>query len=454
MPDRAIAIIRVSQRDETAQSPEKQARELFALAARSPWTLDPNDVWDENIDERGQVRRTASGGAALSDRPVFLRAVEAVERGEASVICAERLDRLFRDLDVQREVIRRVEAAGGRIETVAGRTSHETAELELQANLSGSVAQYVKRTAKERSMAAVNLAIEQSKVPWSQTPPGYIRASDSTLAPDPKLRSAIVAAFELRAAGATVADVRSHLAKHGVRKSYHGTIHLLRDRLYIGEIHFKNRANLDAHPAIVDRELFERVQRVKKARGHRATSDRLLARLGILRCASCGGRMVVGTQTQHGRSYPFYRCGHVREDCKQRVAISAELVERVVVDAIQLAMDSLESEYALSDRASTNRRRARLDLERARANYEAAMTAMSDFTDAIAVAKIKELKVAVDDCRARVDQLGHGRSQVTLTDDWNDLSLDQQRDHIRALIESVTVAPGRGESRVTIQFYE
>ena len=45
--------------------------------------------------------------------------------------------------------------------------------------------------------------------------------------------------------------------------------------------------------------------------------------------------MVVGTQTSRGRTYPFYRCGHVREDCAERVTISAELVEQLVVHVVK-----------------------------------------------------------------------------------------------------------------------
>ena len=45
---------------------------------------------------------------------------------------------------------------------------------------------------------------------------------------------------------------------------------------------------------IVDPSTWRRVQRIVP-RGRRPKSDRLLARLGVLRCATCGGRMVIGT---------------------------------------------------------------------------------------------------------------------------------------------------------------
>ena len=56
----------------------------------------------------------------------------------------------------------------------------------------------------------------------------------------------------------------------------------------------------------------ERLQRVSVPRGRRAKSERLLARLGVLRCGTCDARMSVGTS--QGR-YALYRCppvGHAR----------------------------------------------------------------------------------------------------------------------------------------------
>ena len=63
----------------------------------------------------------------------------------------------------------------------------------------------------------------------------------------------------------------------------------MRSRMYLGEIHFGELHNTHAHEAIIkDRRLFERVQRRTVSRGRHAKSERLLARLGVLRCGTCG----------------------------------------------------------------------------------------------------------------------------------------------------------------------
>ena len=388
----------------------------------------------------------------LADRPKLVEAIKTVESHGADVIVAYDSSRLFRDIDVQRAAIERVESADGQFWTVTrGRMSHQTADDELHSNLDGVINHAERRRAKEKSMAAVDSAIAQGHVPWSQTAPGYTRNGDSTLKVDKKLAPVIVKAFKLRADGATVADVRAHLAEHGIVKSYHGTIHLLRDRIYLGEIHFKSRANLSAHPAIVDRELFNRVQRIKVSRGRRAQSERLLARLGVLRCSSCGGRMVIGTQTQHGRNYPFYKCGHVAADCPKRVAISAELVEQMVIDAVN---DLTGDFHGIWDKVTQNRRQAASDLEKAQANHAAFMSADLDFTQQATVSQAQKLQSAITDAQERVDKIGgSGRVKLSLKP-WERLTHNEKRERIAALVESVTVAPGRGKDRVTIQMVD
>jgi DNA invertase Pin-like site-specific DNA recombinase len=443
---RAIGIIRVSQRDdETSHSPETQARAMLKLARDRGWLLRPDDILDENDISNGNV----SGGADLSDRPGLCHAVEAIERGEAGVIVAERFDRFFRDLDVQREVISRVEAAGGRMVTAAGEISHATAEAELNANLNGSIAQYMRRTAKERSWAAVEVAIEEGKIPWSQTAPGYTRR-DGRLAPDPGLRTVVADAFATRLGGATIEEVRSFLRSHGIERSIHGTTHLLRDRLYLGEIHFGSHTpNLQAHEPIVEREVFDAVQRMVVPRGRRGKSDRLLARLGVLRCAECNARMTV---VHNKAGYASYRCPST--DHKPRPAIAAHAVEDLVAESVKSALDDLEG------RASTDAagRQARADADRAQDALDSALhgfAAAGVMREPSAIERLAELREARDRTRECAERMADSARALTVTaaKDWHRLTLEEQRGLVRAVVERVQVGRGRGLDRVAIELF-
>ena len=93
-------------------------------------------------------------------------------------------------------------------------------------------------------------------------------------------------------------EIQAWLAENGIERALSGVAWMLRSRMYLGEIHFGELHNTHAHePIIKDRALFERVQRRTVSRGRQAKSERLLARLGVLRCGTCGSRMVINSDS-------------------------------------------------------------------------------------------------------------------------------------------------------------
>ena len=216
----------------------------------------------------------------------------------------------------------------------------------------------------------------------------------------------------------------------------------------LGEIHFgKLTPNLHAHTAIVDADLWRRVQRVKVSRGRRAKSERLLARLGVLRCGTCGARMVVGTA--HNGEYALYRCPPTG-DCTRRVTISADLVEGLVVDRVRAALADVEGRASVEDNAHA----AELALERAQAALDSAIRTFDGLGDETATReRLAELSAARDHTQEEVDHLGSNLSVVTINaaEDWDRLSLDARRALIRAVVAEVRIAPGRGADRITVE---
>jgi len=140
----------------------------------------------------------------------------------------------------------------------------------------------------------------------------------------------VVQAFKRRDRGASLVEIQAWLAENGIERSISGVASMLRSRMYLGEIHFGVLHNTRAHePIIKDRALFERVQRRTLSRGRQAKSERLLARLGVLRCGMCGSRMVINSCTGN------YRCGDTSaKRCQRRAAVKADRVEEMVLDAV------------------------------------------------------------------------------------------------------------------------
>jgi site-specific DNA recombinase len=193
------------------------------------------------------------------------------------------------------------------------------------------------------------------------------------------------------------------------------------------------------------------VQRQVVSRGRRPKSERLLARLGVLRCGTCGARMVTGTTVQGRRRkpYAFYRCNPT-SDCPRRVTISADVAENTVIDAVKRILAGVEGTAT----ADTGIAAARADAERAEAELDAAVRAFSGLDDVEATReRLAALRDARDAARDRLDDLQqHVLPAVTLTaDDWDVLTLNERRDLIRAVVDRAVVAPGRGDGRVTVE---
>ena len=446
---RAIGIVRVSQvgkrgkeegEEDRFASPELQRERIAVICEKQD--LELIDVFDE-ID--------VSGGTPLDGRTKGLRpAVEMVESGNAEVVVVAYFDRLVRSLSVQAEVVSRVEAAGGGVLAAdIGEITNGTAAKWLSSTMLGMVAEYVRRTTAERTAGAQERAVREGRPPFPLIP-GYRRTANG-VEPDPSTVDAVVEAFRMRATGATIARIREHLREHGVERSYHGVGSLLRSRLVLGEIHFGDQHEVGVVPAIVDRDTWERVQGTTVARGRKPKSERLLARLGVLRCGSCGGRMVVGTQTQNGRCYPFYRCGHVREDCDQRVTIGAELVERAVIAEVKKLVAAIRgnanSECGVASAA--------LVRDRSQAQLDAAIRAFEGLTsEPAAIERLGQLRAARDADRRSYERVAAAQvatSFVFTVRDWDKLTtLEERQATISAVIEEVTVGPGRGAERITI----
>ena len=425
-------------------SPHEQRERIEATCEREGITL--LDVYDE-LD--------VSGGKALARRPGLSAAVAAVEAGEADVVVAAYFDRLFRSLSTQAEVIERVERAGGQVLAVdVGQVTNGSAGQWLSGTMLGAVSEYQRRSIRERSAEGQARAVARGATPWARVPLGYKRGADGTLEPDLKTVPLARRAFEMRAHGAPLGEIRAMLKGEGVERSHRGVQVMLASRVYLGEIHFGRLVNLKAHEPIVERELWRRVQRMVVPRGPRASSDRLLARLGVLRCGSCGARLSVMTVNQRSRQkngYPIYRCAST-SDCDHHVAISAEIAERVVSNAVREALADAKGRA----RSTKSAQKSARDLERAQADLDAAVGAFAAAeldTEPAAVERLTELRETRDCAQARVDQFGPQAARTVNADaDWDKLSLVGRRELIRATVESAIVAPsGRGAERIAVR---
>lgn len=437
---RAVGVVRVSRLGDDPVSPSEQAERIQQACARDGLAL------VTTLDETN-----VSGGAPLERRHGLRHAVELVEAGQADVVVVAYFDRLVRSLAVQREVVERVERAGGAIVAVDfGEVRADTASRWLSSTMLGMVAEYHRRVTAERTSEAKRRAIEDGRPTFPNVPPGYRQRDDGRLEPHPTEARVVRDAFDLRARGATIREVRELLRQHGIERSYHGVQSLLTSRIVLGELRFGELVNAGSHPAIVDQATWSKVQKIAAPRGRRAKSERLLARLGVLRCGTCGARMVVGTA--HNGEYHLYRCPPVG-DCPRRVTVSAELAERVVADAVRELLSGKRGSASIADGIADAERDVELHERKLAAAVEA-FTGLEDVDEARE--KLNALRVARDAARERLSELRAAAGPtvtVSAGGHWDTMTVDERRALIRAVVQRVDVAPGRGAGRFTVQAF-
>jgi hypothetical protein len=342
------------------------------------------------------------------------------------------------------EVKRLVEQAGGEVWTVQGGRLTDALPIdELNGTMHTAMDRFSRRDNARKSRAAVEAAIARGAWPAPRVPLGYVRGEDGRLEVDPATAPAVRAAFRLRATGATVGQVRAMLRERGIDVSYAQVGRLLGQRAVLGEIHFGLLKNLEAHdPIVLDRDLFNRVQRIRVPAGRRTKSERILARLGVLRCGSCGGLM--SASIGHRGTTAIYRCGaHAGDPCPRRVTISAPMVESLVVDVVRDVLADDEGRAS----AAENLREAEAERDAAAAARAATVAAFDGLADDVSAAreKLARLRAAEEEAQARVDRLGGTAADRTVTvEDWDLLTIEERRSLIRAVVASVEVAPGRG----------
>ena len=440
---RAVGIVRVSQpkgrKGERFVSPKEQREAIKGFCADHNWRITDDDIYDE---------LKVSGDASLEDRPGLSRAVSAVLTDAADVIVGAYSERLWWSHEVRAQVLRLIQEAGGEVWAVdAGLLSDGSAAEDFNAEVRTSADRFSRRQNAEKARRAVEDAVARGVCPFAYVPPGLALDEENRVIHSDELPIAL-SAFELRDRAATIKEVRGFLKEQGIDRSYHGVQSMLGNRLYLGEIHFGSLVNRKAHKLAIPRDLFNRVQKKKASRGRRAKSGRLLARLGVLRCGTCGARMVVGTQKQNGRSYPFYRCPPVG-DCERRVTIGAEIAENALVQATKRRAREVKGEASVERDARADAEAA----ERAQADLDAAIRAFAGLDEEpAAIERLADLARTRDETVAKASRSRNVRSALTIdVDDWDELSVSARRSLIRTTIDRATVSStGKGAERITV----
>jgi len=437
-------------------SVDDQIEALRVACDRNGWNL--VDVY---------VEQDVSGQRPLDRRPGLKRAVADVENGRASVLLVAYFDRLVRSLKTQREVMERIEAVPGAVLQAldAGVISGATAIGWMSATQLGMISEFYARQTGEKTAMSKQRNIDNGIPPFPRITVAYERITegdDKGKLKQSKYAPLVAEACRLRIGGMSYVKLTKWLSEQGVRAedghelTPSGVESMLSSKLLIGEIHFgsfKPNTNAIADP-VIDRATFRKMHATKVKRGRYAKNERLLSRLGVLVCGTCGARMSYAassqrsTKTSTTKRYDYYRCGNPL--CTKNASISCDVAESFVRDeTIRLSQDVVGQASSALEIES-----ARVAVESAKTKLSNAIMTLSDLMDEPASHEVLATLSAQRDAAVarheRLVSLSSPTLSLTTASAWDDLTLDERREIIVAVVDRAVVAAGRGADRITV----
>ena len=168
---------------------------------------------------------------------------------------------------------------------------------------------------------------------------------------DPLTAPLVLEAFQRYDNGDKMVEIVNFLNDKGVRnmqgeKMTHSSVNtMLKNRRYIGELSFRDVVVPDAIPAIVPKDLFDRVQKRmdknKRAPACGKADEEYLLTTKLF-CGKCGALMFGESGTSAtGRTYYYYKCANVkrRKGCNKKTVQKDWLEELVVRETMKLIQD-------------------------------------------------------------------------------------------------------------------
>ncbi len=310
----AVIYARYSSSSQTEQSIEGQLRDCYTFAERESYT-----IVGEYID------RAISG--RTDDRPDFQRMISDARKKEFHYVIVYKLDRFTRNRYDSAVYKHKLKQLGVKVVSATENISDNPEGVILEAVLEASAEYYSLELSQKIKRGYRESALKGQYIGGS-VPIGY-KVVNKRLVIDDEKAPIIKHAFEQYAKGVSKRDIVDELTAKGVRtasgKPYGHTAFqtALRSKRYIGIMEWNDIVVEDACPALIERELFDKVQErldLNKKAGatKKARIEYLL--FNKLFCGYCGAHMHgdAGTSKQGNKHY-YYTCHNRKKNhsCKK-----------------------------------------------------------------------------------------------------------------------------------------
>ena len=326
---KAVIYARYSSDSQREESIEGQLRECTEYAERNGITV-----------LRSYIDRALS--ARTADRPEFQNMIKDSERKLFDVVLIWKLDRFSRDRYDSAHYKRILKKNGVKVISVKENISDGPEGIILESMLEG-YAEYYSAELSEKIQRGQKENALKCKNNGGNTPLGYVVGTDGVLAVDPLTAPLVTEIFTRYDSDESISEITASLNGRGLKtkkgKAFKigGVSLILKNRKYIGEYQYGSVIIPKGIPAIIDDDLFDRVQRRmafnKKAPAKaKATEEYLLTTK--LFCGTCERLMAgeSGTSSTKGVKHYYYKCGGAKRKlgCKRK-SVRKHWIERAAV---------------------------------------------------------------------------------------------------------------------------
>ena len=301
---RAVIYARYSSESQREESIEGQLRECYAFARKNEIS-----VVGEYIDR--------AFSAKTDKRPDFQKMIKDSAKKNFNLVLVWKLDRFARnryDSANYKAVLKR---NGVKVMSATESISEGAEGILLESVLEG-MAEYYSADLAEKVIRGHTENALKCKYNGGTLPIGYTTDKEQNYHIDPITSPFVLQAYQNYDEGMTMKEIAVWLNQHEVRNTWGGRIsmdnvaNLLKNRRYIGEYIYRDIVVPNGIPAIVPKDLFDRVQekieKNKKAPArHKAADDYILTTK--LFCGECKSLMVGESGTSCTKQvYHYYKC--------------------------------------------------------------------------------------------------------------------------------------------------
>lgn len=295
------------------------------------------------------TRFSDDASGATTGRPGLQRALAAARAGLIDVLLVYRVDRFSRNLRDMVMLLDELDSAGVVFRSATEPFDTSTPMGRMLVQMLGMFAQFERDTIIDRVIAGMERKAAKGKWKGGKRPFGYqVNKTTHTLVIDEHEAIIVRLIFDLYTkdrlgsrAIAKVLNERGHRTSSGGKWSGHQVIRALNNRVYLGELSFRDITTTNTHDPIIDTTTWAQAQAILDARGeshaHRAASGSDYVLTGRLRCPQCGKAMVGTRATGRNKTYRYYTCWNLARydatkcDFKR---LNADAVDLAILDAL------------------------------------------------------------------------------------------------------------------------